>query len=887
MNKYLTSILILTIAMVAGAGETWTRNTFPGKGHAVNGFPEGQGADRCEYITAFGVSPHMYKEGWWIMMSTDLGPLLSSENGSDERYAEFKQLDFPFYAPKAINFNPHHKYTAYVIKTDGNTDDGRSGMYRTQDKAKTWVQIFREPAGEKGVENSGRQTGQCEIAADPHPMRKDHLYYAHGARGLFRTTVAHEPDGEKVIKSWDLIHFGNRRVNSIWVGAKGDTTIIYAYASYGNGWRDPGEAWCIEVSGKDGETVTKTRILQEFGANVFTICGNPANADEGFFSAFASNEKNGVYKFTQRGEKYEHALQPNGGKYQWPRAIKVNPSNPLHVVVGGSSDRNIPEDGFCYYSMDGGKTWKGETPPIVKAMYKDANGEYENYYWPNYKLYGPTNWRAGDNPNLPKKHWWALDLSSPWHYGYAGGKYRGGSIGSEAGLFHFDFLPGDENDFMALGISWGPRELVKTNNDYGETLTPYGYGLQFKQPLDVSFGSSEMVRAVPRAEHGVHLTRDGGKTWRGITHAEDPTLSKAVSASKKTGWRMKSCTSAAFDPDDDKRLIINWGSPKKGKGQETILFSDNFGESWKIIHAVKDTLDVHHWGVGSTRLWWQKKNDEDRIYVEHFRCTDPGTWTFEPMTKRVVEVHPKDADVLIGTTSSRSGNGGMKDFVLSLSRDAGRTWTDLPVVPKETTVFKRGKYELAPRTVAGFSREYRPIAFDPSVNPNKDGKLRILLAGRSGIYEYVSTNADGSAGTWTLLNSTDFNPLPDSGALTKDDIGKVEPRTGLKITSADAVGPRPFLEQVIFDPNRPNIVYAVAGYQPKGGNRDPNHGLPGMPLHPKKPIYRSLDGGKTWKQLAFPGLPTYVKPQVINVGPQGTFFVQDYGGEFSLPRPGK
>ncbi len=891
--KRVSAILAILAWVHVNADEMWTRNTFPGEGHVQNGFPAGQGQDRTEWWTCFTVSPHQYPEGMWILMSTDLGPLMESFDGTADRLASFQVSKLGINGGKQATFDPYLKRTAYFLA--GN------GMFRTMDKGATWEQIFIEPDTDRKMQEAfSRPSGPHEIISDPNPARKGHLYYAHYRRGLFRTKQGHEPDAAQIRGSWEKLDFDGQMVKALSAAAMGDKTLLYVItvptSVKKRSYSVPGEAWLFTISG-DG-AVEKKRVFEDLGATVMCITIHPKDPTRGFVLGERNKDERGTFRYSNVSSLGELALPTEDG-YEVPRLVAVNPSNPDHVVVSLDRKRHIPDRGFIAYSSDGGQTWGGLKPDLVVKPYTDANGTYNNAYNVDIKHYAPTNWR-GDNPNLGPENRWATDLSGgyPWLHPHkrtpqSHNLGRGETWGSHSGTQSrgIMFIPGDQDDVIVFGLTW-VREMLKSNNDYGKTLKPHGYGMQFKQPIDVGFGTSEDVIAVSRAEHGVHLTQDGGRSWRGITHFEDPTLEKAAFAARGS-FREKSCNSAAFDPDDDNSLLILWGTPNGGrkKTAATVLYSNNFGESWKKVHSIKGTVDLNRYGCNSTRIvWGLNAGGQNRIYAENYRCSNPGTWTFEDIGKRFVAVHPVDADIVIGTTSSTSGNGGQKPLILSVSRDAGTTWTELPKIPQELCFNRRGgKFELKPLAVNFLPRSGRPVSIDPSpqYNPNKNGKLRLLLAGRSGVYEYIAANPDGSGGAWRLLNGSDFKAFPGSGQLSADMVGKVEPKSGMTIPSAEVVGPKPYLAQIVFDKNNPQIVYASQGgiktHMGADEGRNPNVSNPSEKF-PAYSIYRSVDGGKSWTLLKGNGLPKYLDPDVINVGPMGTFFIEGYSGEYRLPQ---
>ena len=84
---------------------------------------------------------------------------------------------------------------------------------------------------------------------------------------------------------------------------------------------------------------------------------------------------------------------------------------------------------------------------------------------------------------------------------------------------------------------------------------------------------------------------------------------------------------------------------------------------------------------------------------------------------------------------------------LFVSVNGGTSWVTLPDPPKETVPGTSNKWHVVAtiRTYGKLPMDLFAIdpspEHDPAVDPNN--RVRILLAGRSGIYDYVAENANG------------------------------------------------------------------------------------------------------------------------------------------------
>ncbi|MCK5172334.1 MAG: hypothetical protein KAR47_03030, partial [Planctomycetes bacterium] len=134
-------------------------------------------------------------------------------------------------------------------------------------------------------------------------------------------------------------------------------------------------------------------------------------------------------------------------------------------------------------------------------------------------------------------------------------------------------------------------------------------------------------------------------------------------------------------------------------------------------------------------------------------------------------------------------------------------------------------------------------------------QIRVLIAGRSGIYEYVAeSETDGvSGGTWTVR---------DTGLVNSAHYNKVDPV--------------PWMGSVFFDPREgcENVVYASKSSNVKNvlgdwGEMDNlNHDYPEG--NTKAAIYKSTDGGITWTDIhSGTSLPQWFQIRHVTVSSTG------------------
>lgn len=916
--KLVASVILLTSLSVSLFGEAWSLNSFPGPGHKAHSgtgpldFPAFQGSDRSEQLTGWGVSPHDFPEGWWIMYTTDLGHLDISVNGKPGELANFTPSTLPFIAPKSPVFHPHSdgdlssgtELWAYVLagsnrKLNGN---GFSGMWRTRDKGQSWEQVFSEPLDDSNLyELYARPTGD-EILVDPHPDRAGHVYYAHYKRGLFRSKVAgSEENASLVLDSWETIAFPGFRIKHLSACVNGGETVLYMVVV-----ADPqtpsdkrgAVAWM--TIGQNGTVVSGPEaILGTFGSDVDTITVHPQHSDRGYVvvrgipysfieteSGFTTQK---LYRGNVRGD-----------------IVRISPKDANHIVFGGAGAVNtlVASDAETVWS-GGMPSWVGGTDsnfgddsqifPLTTVTYDDGfNFAYANTYLTNVTALGPINWR-GDNPNLPAESFWSLDLTGPALDG--GTQPSWGTHGPGGGEVAYSFLPGTgdaENPMWigVLGMSW--MRGFKVSKDGGHTWEDYGYGTQQKRSNQTAFGGSSNVIGVTRDEQGMQITKDGGLSWRSLIYMEDPAIDQArADAGGETP--SKSGYGVAFDPDNPDNVLALFGRIRRSGDFASVLYSTNFGTSWEKAWGIPEIAEGKT-GKHSAQIFWVKSTEGEQIYAEHYRCDDPdnpaGSWT--DIGHRVLNVHPKYPNIIIGSSSSVSGNQGRIPWIIQYSEDAGQTWTELPAIPMETSFSTQSDiFEIKARGVNSMDRRKLAAALDPSdaFNPlvASNHPIRLLLAGRSGIYEYRGLPGNPAGGEWRLLNNTDFDPMPLSGQLADADVNTLDIESGLLIDSPEAVGPRPYMDQIIFDPTMPHIVYAFHGDSniSYDSHRNPNI-LTGEEPLPLYFAYRSIDGGYNWHPLHGDGFNDIIDNNRIIGTPalalDGTLAVSNTSGLFTLPR---
>jgi len=395
-------------------------------------------------------------------------------------------------------------------------------------------------------------------------------------------------------------------------------------------------------------------------------------------------------------------------------------------------------------------------------------------------------------------------------------------------------------------VYWWTQNFDKTplkSRDYGATWKPFAYGGPYKEASQIAVGPEAKNMGVSRAEYGFVTTRDSGLSWRASTHVTDPLLSGGSTAGKYG-------RGIGYHPDNSDTVIALYGVPS----QASILMSKDGGLSWENTGAKTSDEGCVYWSRANTSV----------VYVGDQRSRDAGD-TWQAINRFVLDVSPSNENVLVGNQSTGAAQ-------LSLSIDGGDSWTDLPAIPKENfpgTTTEKSPFN--PVLTTGIQPTHA-VAIDPDSehDPALGGSegVRILAAGRMGVYEYTAEPGDPYNGSWNALNE---------GFLPSVHFSYVE--------EVYWVG------HVLFDP-RPgmeNVVYACKLYDPemvRPWRSRNNSNMIHTNGQAKYPLYRSTDGGQTWNKLHEPeytGIPNHLDVTAIEVGADGKLYVGGFCGLYILP----
>ncbi len=817
MKQYPGLITVVLLVTSVAFGGQWTRNSFPGPGHKADpSYPPRQGTDRVQWMPGFHVSP---LDGDFKFVFANMGSGHYSHPDSNGR--EFKPIPSKsFTGTAAMGFSTHDANTAYLIWTepygeDHVPDDQINGIWKTTDGGDSYTHIKSVPNGH--YMPATRPWGHCRILEDPHSSRSDHIYYGSYTEGLVRST-----DGGS---SWSVIEFTGKFIKTLSAVVDGSNTILYAIVgdtmpAHVDGTvptpidrdtrrlpveAEDGELWQFVISASGSYTRTRITAYTDF----IDVQVNPGDLTEVWIlrslsgtSGDSKGSASYVYRYVMSGSTVDSEnmeLQRSDINNHSFGYVFINPANEDHIVLQNDAKLEYA----LVYSTDGGVTWSG------KPRGTTGNRVHLPTFNPiDYHFYNSSN---------PEQSW----MQNKFH------SVKGPRVG---------FEPGDVDDVYWYTSNHNTTLLHST--DGGATFMPYGYGTGTKEVRQVSVCNNDNDMAAGLGEYGFITSHDGGLSWRGATYENDTTLDALSTSAVDYGVKASKThvgLGVALNPSDPNEVVGIYS------GASFIVRSIDGGLSW-----IDTGSKLDNW---SGTCYWNS-SDPNYVYAGNFRSSDGGI-NWSTLTYYVKAMSAGNNSHLLGSDKSISLTAS---YTLYFSKDKGDIWIALPAIPKETKQLRGGgSQQLNIRNGASYA-----VSIDPRADCNSStagNQIRVLIAGRSGIYEYVAeSETDGvSGGTWTVR---------DTGLVNSAHYNKVDPV--------------PWMGSVFFDPREgcENVVYASKSSNVKNvlgdwGEMDNlNHDYPEG--NTKAAIYKSTDGGITWTDIhSGTSLPQWFQIRHVTVSSTG------------------
>lgn len=685
-----------------------------------------------------------------------------------------------------------------------------SAIHAADDVAYHW-----EPAGWGG--------GGYYWSAVFHPTKDGVIYHGQDTGGVAKTTD-HGMNWKMIVKG--LTDLG---IFSLAVDRCNPETV---YAGTGSGLHksvDGGEHWQFlpKTGPKD------LRITAERGRSVRAIAVDPSNGN----NVYAATPGGKIYKSTDGGmtwqavyetagpasEDYANLLRVQYGKvnaeyfggvwcsFSFPQDAKADACVGIGLSMKGdkgNQDKYIAmiktSSGASYISRDLGDAFKGE-------QYQDVVLKAQDFVL--------DSGYAKKNPDAPA----VPDLSTVTRMDISCNGAMQNASNIAIGRFFFAIAGANGaaptlktvRDFKADKTvqTYGNIRLV-ANGDTPKTPTVSSVAVAVKDP-------SLVVAATEEA--GVVLSEDGGKTWREL-------------------GTPKNATSAVFADTDPNIMFASfrkdgvWKSSDKGRtwAASSVGIPDNV-DLREVVVSPANALDVYCIGGAAACLsndggkTWKKMDgmfvDLEGDPTRHYNGDNPKTAIIRTQNIAINPQNPKELYIACDWRPCWSGDGGITWYERCRGSDICCN-TDIR--------FTKGRVYSSAMDVGALVSENNGKSWR-QLWPSK------YIASESGHCWRIAVNTvDGVDHIVTGFSPWSNSPKTNV-VIVSDDGGKTHQvtRNGLLdyVPTKNTMWENGFIRALAADPANPSILYA-------GIDGDPEPGKPGGG------IFKSEDGGHTWKQLA-------------------------------------
>jgi photosystem II stability/assembly factor-like uncharacterized protein len=659
--------------------------------------------------------------------------------------------------------------------------------------------------------------------------------------------------GDEIFGSMRARHIGPALMSGRVVELEGHPTnakILYAGAGGGGVWKT-----------NDGG-VTYNPIFEKHNQSIGAIAVDPKNPDQviwvGTGEVWTRNSVtvgDGIYKSTDGGQNWTNMGLPNSERIS---SIKINPNNTNEVFVGvmGALWGNSSERGV-YKTTDGGKTWEkifyvNEFTGCSDVTMDPKNSSvlYASFWEFRRTAYSFNS--GGVNSALYK----STDAGKTWnkiHNGFPSGKLGriAVAIAPSNPSILYSVIESEKDDDKGLyrsddaGATW-----KRTNGDFELVVRPFYFSRIVVDPKDPNI--------ICKASLNGSISKDGGKTFRSIgggfhsdVHdfwfdinnsnqifgCDDGGVYRTLDGGnvweKAKGIPVSQFYQVAVDNQSPFKVYGglqdngSWVGPsaKPGGIENRDWVSVGYGDGFRVFPHPKNPNIVYSEMQGAEYIWRVNLEKNQAKIIKPFPEANDPKFRFNWNTP--ITTSPHNADRLYCGSQ-----------FLHKSDDMGETW----------------------------------VKISPDLTTNDPAKQQQENSGG------LSADNSGAENHCTVF-AVNESPLDEKIIWVGTDDGNV---------------------QVTFDggknwnnvtANIPNLPKNTWAYFIEPSNFDKNTAYAVFDGHTQndfKPyVYKTTDGGKTWKSISTPDLKSFVRnikedyknPNLLFLGTEGGLYVTIDGGQ--------